>query len=69
VQGPGSHTLHDVSSVRVEVDGDRATARSYFRYYRDADRTPTLAAMGVYDDAFVRSADGWLLQRRVISRG
>lgn len=69
IQGPGTHTRHDVSSIAVEVNDDRATARSYFRYYRGTDGVPTLAAMGVYSDSFVRTAAGWRLQRRVISRG
>ncbi|MFK3677815.1 nuclear transport factor 2 family protein [Microbacterium sp. NPDC090218] len=69
IQGPGTHTRHDVSSIAVEVDGDHATAQSYFRYYRGTDGIPTLAAMGVYSDAFVRTDSGWRLRRRVISRG
>ncbi|MGV2901657.1 nuclear transport factor 2 family protein [Microbacterium sp. AGC62] len=69
IQGPGSHTRHDVSSITVEVAGDRATARSYFRYYRGTDGIPTLAAMGVYADVFVRGESGWRLHRREISRG
>jgi 3-phenylpropionate/cinnamic acid dioxygenase small subunit len=69
IQGPGTHTRHDVSSVTVEVEGDRATARSYFRYYRGTDGTPSLAAMGVYTDVFVRGEAGWQLHRREISRG
>ena len=69
IQGPGTHTRHDISSIAIEVDGDEASARSYFRYYRGADGIPTLTAMGVYDDAFVRDVSGWLLSHRVISRG
>lgn len=69
IQGPGTHTRHDISSIAIEVDGDEASARSYFRYYRDTDGIPTLTAMGVYTDAFVREASGWLLCHRVISRG
>lgn len=69
IQGPGSHTRHDVSSIAVEVDGDRATARSYFRYYRGTDSVPSLAAMGEYHDVFVREPTGWMLQSRAISRG
>lgn len=69
VQGPGTHTLHDVSAIDVTVDGDHATARTCFRYYRSADALPELAAIGIYEDRFVRGADGWLLELRVISRG
>ncbi|UUE20189.1 nuclear transport factor 2 family protein [Microbacterium sp. J1-1] len=69
IQGPGTHTRHDISSIAVEIDEDRASARSYFRYYRRTDGAPTLAAMGVYADTFVRTAAGWRLHHRVISRG
>lgn len=69
IQGPGSHTRHDVSSITVEVHGDRASARSYFRYYRSTDGIPSLAAMGVYTDTFVRGEAGWRLHRRTITRG
>lgn len=69
IQGPDSHTRHDVSSIAVDVSGDQATSRCYFRYYRDTDGAPTLAAMGAYDDTFTRTSDGWRLQHRIISRG
>jgi 3-phenylpropionate/cinnamic acid dioxygenase small subunit len=68
MQGPGSRTRHDVSSIAITVDGDRAHGTAYFRYYVDSDVTPTLAAMGRYDDEFVRTPEGWRLQRRVIGR-
>lgn len=69
IQGPGTHTRHDVSSIAVTVDGDHARARSYFRYYRNTHEVPELVAMGGYDDQFTRTPDGWRLHRRVISRG
>ncbi|MCR2813305.1 nuclear transport factor 2 family protein [Microbacterium sp. zg.Y1090] len=69
VQGPGSATRHDVSTVVVDLDGDRARSRSYFRYYLATDAQPQLAAMGTYDDEFVRTEAGWRLHRRVIGRG
>jgi len=69
IQGPGSHTRHDVSSITVDVDGDRAEARSYFRYYTGTDAVPTIVALGTYTDSFVRGASGWLLHQRVITRG
>lgn len=68
IQGPGSRTRHDVSSIVVDVDGDRAVSRSYFRYYTGTDATPTIVALGVYDDIHVRDADGWKLSRRIITR-
>lgn len=68
IQGPGSHTRHDVSSITVDVDGDVATSRAYFRYYTGTDATPAIVAIGTYDDTHVREADGWKLSRRVITR-
>lgn len=68
IQGPGSATRHDVSTITVEVSGDTARSRAYFRYYRETDATPVLTAMGGYDDEFVRTPAGWRVRRRVIRR-
>lgn len=68
VQGPGSHTRHDISTSVIEIFGAEATARTYFRYYRDTNTTPTLIAMGCYEDSLVRTPDGWRLRHRIISR-
>lgn len=68
VQGPGSHTRHDISATVIDLAGDSASARTHFRYYRDTDTVPTLVAMGVYDDRLTRTAAGWRLARRRISR-
>ena len=68
IQGPGSHTRHDVSSITVDVDGDRATSRAYFRYYTGTDAAPTIMAIGTYNDTHVREAGDWKLSRRVITR-
>lgn len=68
IQGPGSHTRHDVSSVVIDVDGDSAAGRSYFRYYTDTLDAPVLAGMGTYNDVFLREDDGWKLRQRVITR-
>ncbi|GAA4488023.1 nuclear transport factor 2 family protein [Microbacterium panaciterrae] len=68
IQGPGSHTRHDVSSIVVDVDGDRADGRSYFRYYTDTLGAPVLAGMGTYSDTFLRTAHGWKLDQRIITR-
>lgn len=68
IQGPGSHTRHDVSSIVVDVDGDRAEGRSYFRYYTDTLGAPVLVGMGTYSDTFLRGEHGWRLHQRVITR-
>lgn len=69
IQGPGTHTRHVVSTVVVDVVGDRAAGRAYWRYYGRTDETPQLLTMGQYDDEFVRTSRGWLLLRRTITRG
>lgn len=69
IQGPGTHTRHVVSTVVVDVAGDCATGRAYWRYYGQTDQTPQLLTMGQYDDEFVRTPDGWRLRRRTITRG
>jgi 3-phenylpropionate/cinnamic acid dioxygenase small subunit len=69
IQGPGTLTRHVVSTVVVDVAGDRATGRAYYCYYGKTDQTPQLLTMGQYDDEFVRTPDGWRLHRRQITRG
>jgi 3-phenylpropionate/cinnamic acid dioxygenase small subunit len=69
IQGPRTHTRHVVSTTAADVDGDRATGRTYWRYYGRTDETPQLLTMGQYDDEFVRTSGGWVLRRRSIIRG
>jgi hypothetical protein len=67
--GPGSATRHLVGTIVVEVDGDTARARSYFQFFAQTTTTPHLRLLGQYDDRFVRSSDGWLLDHRRITLG
>ncbi len=67
--GPGSNGRHMVSSIDVVMDGDRATARSYFQFVTNTKTAPTLALVGAYADGFIRTASGWKLQRRDITIG
>jgi 3-phenylpropionate/cinnamic acid dioxygenase small subunit len=70
IQGPGTNTRHVVSTITVRrVGADRATSRTYWRYYTETDTTPRLATMGHYDDELVRTADGWRLTQRRTTRG
>ncbi len=64
--GPGTQTRHLLSTSIVEVDGDRARARSIFLFYRDTKTAPKLDRMGVYEDAFSRTPSGWKLSSRTI---
>jgi 3-phenylpropionate/cinnamic acid dioxygenase small subunit len=67
--GPGSGTRHLVSTTAVDVDGDDARATSYFQFVVQTTTTPRLRLVGQYDDQFVRSLDGWLLDHRRITFG
>jgi 3-phenylpropionate/cinnamic acid dioxygenase small subunit len=67
--GPGSATRHLVSTIAVEVDGNTARARSYFQFVAQTTTTPQLRLVGQYDDHFIRTDEGWLLDQRQITLG
>lgn len=68
-QGPGSDTHHLVTTVAVEVEGDRATADSYWLFVGDTTASPTIRSIGRYRDRLRRTEDGWRLAHRVITVG
>jgi len=70
-QGPGSNTMHVVTTVAVVVapDGDQAVAESYFQYWGDTATAPAIRNMGRYHDELRRTDEGWKLARRSISFG
>lgn len=60
-------TYHRISNAVIEVDGDRATARSYVHAVLMAvpdDSTSWIDAIGHYDDELARTADGWRIVKR-----
>jgi ketosteroid isomerase-like protein len=60
-------TKHVVTNVVVEIDGDTATARSYFTVFQarpDLPLQPIIA--GRYHDAFVRADGAWRFADRLI---
>jgi len=67
--GPGSATRHMVGTISVDIRGNTAIARSYFQFFAQTTTTPRLQMVGQYDDEFVRSPDGWLLDHRRITLG
>jgi ketosteroid isomerase-like protein len=70
VQGPGTDSMHVITTQWVRVEGDEATSRSYWLFYgRAGEPSPELRAMGAYDDTLVRTAGGWKLRRRLVSHG
>lgn len=70
-QGPGTDTLHVLTTVAVDVDpdGGRATSRSVFLFFSEASTTPTVRTMGRYHDELRRTPDGWKLAHRTIHFG
>lgn len=60
-------TYHRMSNVVIEVDADRATARSYVHAVLMAvpgDDASWIDALGHYDDELARTADGWRIVKR-----
>jgi len=51
----------------ILVDGDTAEARVWTHEILEAEDGTTSRPLGRYDDRYVRTADGWRLQRRVFS--
>lgn len=49
----------------IQVDGDRATARSVIRESaKYTDRDEVLEMLGVYSDELIKTAEGWRIARR-----
>ncbi len=63
---PCGHTLHRITNVAVEPDGDdRATARSYVdALVMGAAGAGGVHAAGFYDDELTRTVAGWRIARR-----
>jgi 3-phenylpropionate/cinnamic acid dioxygenase small subunit len=60
-------TYHRLSNLVIDVDGDRATARSYVRAALMAipnDSSSWIEALGHYDDELVKTSDGWRIGKR-----
>jgi 3-phenylpropionate/cinnamic acid dioxygenase small subunit len=69
VQGPGSHTLHMVTTVRVSIDRDVATADSCWMFFADTATMPVIRGVGRYDDRLQRTPDGWKVSQRIVLTG
>ncbi|HET6811410.1 MAG TPA: nuclear transport factor 2 family protein [Acidimicrobiales bacterium] len=68
-QGPGTDTHHLVTTVAVVLDGDVATADSYWLFVGDTTTAPVIRSIGRYQDRLRRTADGWRLAHRIITVG
>jgi len=60
----GVQTLHRMSNQVIEVDGDRARARTYVDMVMVGEGSSGVNVIGYYDDEIVRTADGWRIARR-----
>ncbi len=61
-----AESYHLVSNLAVDVDGDRATARSrHLLVLRGPDGHPQPTLAGLYEDEFVREDGKWKILRRV----
>jgi len=61
----GSGTFHIMANERIEIDGDRAKARTQWLYLAPGeDRAPRMVYLGHYDDEFVREDGQWKFLRR-----
>ena len=59
------HTLHRITNQAIVPSGDGVTARSYVdAIVMAADNKAGARAVGYYDDALVRTDEGWKIARR-----
>lgn len=59
-------SYHLVSNPQIDVDGDRATARSrHLLIMRGPDGSPVPELTGLYEDEFIREDGQWKILRRV----
>lgn len=65
VSGPGTGTRHLVVPLTVTVNGDSASAISYFLFFGNVSTAPEVRVFGVYVDDLVRTSDGWRIRNRV----
>ncbi|WP_395311713.1 nuclear transport factor 2 family protein [Mycobacterium sp. AMU20-3851] len=62
------HTMHRLSNMVIEPDGDRAVARTYVDgLIMAADNASGVNAVGFYDDDLVRTDLGWRISRRAFT--
>jgi len=64
-------TQHLVSTIRLDISGDEASARSYFQAQhvrRSATGVGTFMIGGTYEDRLLRAGDGWRLAARTLVR-
>jgi len=58
-------SFHQMTTMVVDVDGDRARARSRYMFYTADGERPRAALAGRYEDEFVREDGEWKIARRI----
>ena len=67
---PKGSNFHVMSNFIIDVQGDRATARSMFVFYRMEGNKPVAEVAGRYEDVLVRVGGTWkFLQRNALPPG
>jgi len=67
---PKGQNFHVMSNFIIDVQGDRATAKSTFIFYKMNKSAPEAAVAGRYDDTFIREKGVWrFLQRTALPVG
>ncbi|QTV80481.1 nuclear transport factor 2 family protein [Microbacterium sp. NIBRBAC000506063] len=65
-RAPANFHKHVVVDPMIEVNGDRATAVSYFVRLDVIDATPVVRTFGRYRDTFRRTGAGWRIEHRTV---
>ncbi len=66
---PKMYWKHFLVEPRIRLDGDRATADSYFARLTNQPEGPQVASFGRYRDVLVRGSDGrWRFKERMTER-
>jgi hypothetical protein len=61
---PKGRNFHVMSNFSIDVQGDRATARSSFIFYKLEGSKPVAEVAGRYEDVLVRINGAWKFQQR-----
>jgi uncharacterized protein (TIGR02246 family) len=61
---PKGRNFHVMSNFIIDVQGDRATARSNFIFYKLDGSKPVAEVAGRYEDVLVRVGGAWKFQQR-----
>jgi uncharacterized protein (TIGR02246 family) len=63
--GGGAGFRHNMSNILIEVEGERAQARSYFLLVQVGKDGPKPFYAGYYEDRFVKQGGQWLFSERI----